>query len=93
MSILLPVAIVFVVGLVLGIMLVLADKFVNPSVDAKVAELRAVLPGVNCGACGFAGCDGYALNLAQGNTELTLCTPGKAAVAQKLSEILGLATT
>ena len=92
-TLILPVAIVVVVGLVSGIMLSLADKFLSPSVDIIVSQLREVLPGVNCGACGFAGCGDYAEQLAQGGVEPDLCTPGKAAVAEKLREILSQAAS
>ena len=34
-------------------------------VDETFALLRAELPGANCGACGYAGCDDYANALAE----------------------------
>ncbi|MDR3278183.1 MAG: RnfABCDGE type electron transport complex subunit B, partial [Oscillospiraceae bacterium] len=45
-----------------------------------------------CGACGFAGCDGYAAALIEGEgVKTNLCVPGGDAVAQGISEILGVA--
>ena len=53
-------------------------------------EIRAVLPGVNCGACGYGTCDGYAAALASDNTVKTNpCIPGADSVAEKLSQLTG----
>src|SRR5574337_1696921 len=47
-------------GIVFGIALaIVAAKFVV-KIDPKVEKVRETLPGANCGACGFAGCMGYA---------------------------------
>ena len=47
--------------------------------------------GANCGACGYAGCDGYAEALLTGEVKTNLCTPGGDPVARLVSEKLGLA--
>ncbi|WP_256584786.1 (Fe-S)-binding protein [Peptoniphilus harei] len=39
-------------------------------VDPKVAEVRDALPGANCGACGFPGCDGLAEAIANVHHQL-----------------------
>jgi len=60
-------------------------------VDERVAQIGEVLPGSNCGACGYPGCTGYAEALvAGGGVKANLCTPGGAAVIEQLSEILGV---
>jgi electron transport complex protein RnfB len=77
--------------LIAGIILTLAAKFMAVEVDEKAANLREVMPGANCGACGFAGCDAYADALAEDNTiKGNLCTPGGSAVAKAIGEILGI---
>ena len=48
------------VGLAAGVLLVIASKFMFVPVDETAEKIRACLPGANCGACGYAGCDGYA---------------------------------
>lgn len=60
MSILIPVGIVVVIGLVAGIILTIASKVMFVPVDQLVLDVRGALPGANCGACGFNGCDDYA---------------------------------
>ena len=79
------------IGLVCGIVLVIASKLMAVPVDEKAEELRDALPGANCGACGFAGCDGYAQYLATDSSPKTnLCAPGGDAVSKKVSDILGV---
>ena len=63
-------------------------------VDEKTEKIRACLPGANCGACGFSGCDGYAQALSDGTTADTgLCGPGGQDAAQAIAEITGLAVS
>jgi len=77
-------------GVIFGIALaIVAARFVVKA-DPKVEQVRETLPGANCGACGFAGCMGYAENVV-GNADVAvnLCAPGKSAVAEKIAEITG----
>lgn len=79
-------------GVVFGIALaIVASRFVV-KVDPKVEQVRETLPGANCGACGFAGCMGYA-EAVVGNPDVAsnLCAPGKAPVAEKIAQITGKA--
>ena len=82
--------VVAAVGIVAGVLLALASHFFAVEEDETVKNIREALPGANCGACGFAGCDSYAEGVACGKAEANLCIPGAAAVASKLSEILGV---
>ena len=77
-------------GIVFGVALaIVAARFVVKT-DPKVDLVRDTLPGANCGACGFAGCMGYAENVvANPDVAVNLCAPGKAAVAEKIAEITG----
>lgn len=77
-------------GVVFGVALaIVAARFVV-KVDPKVEQVRETLPGANCGACGFAGCMGYA-EAVVGNPDVAvhMCAPGKAAVAEKIAVITG----
>lgn len=77
-------------GIVFGIALALVAARFVVKVDPKVEQVRETLPGANCGACGFAGCMGYAEAVA-GNPDVavSMCAPGKSAVAEKIAEITG----
>lgn len=90
MEILLPVIIVAIIGLVAGVGLSLASKFMAVPTDEKVAKIREALPGANCGACGYSGCDGYAEAIASGEAEPNKCAPGGDTCAKELAQILGV---
>ena len=88
-SILMPVAVVGGIGMLSGVVLSLAAKFMSVSADERVGIVRGILPGANCGACGFAGCDEYAEKLLDNSAKTNLCTPGGIVVAKAVSEFLG----
>ncbi|MEO0079125.1 MAG: RnfABCDGE type electron transport complex subunit B [candidate division WOR-3 bacterium] len=76
-------------GLLLALILLLASLKLTVKLDEKEIAVRAVLPGANCGACGYPGCDGYAAAVASGKAPLNACTVGGPAVAARLGEIMG----
>ncbi len=78
------------VGAVFGLGLAFAAKKFAVMTDPKVEAVREVLPGANCGACGFAGCQGYAEAVVKDpNLSPGLCAPGKADVAALVAKITG----
>lgn len=88
---LISVAVVAGIGLLCGLLLAFASKFFSIKRDERADKIRKCLPGVNCGACGFAGCDSYAdalINIE--GTKTNLCIPGADAVSQNIAKILGL---
>ena len=90
-EILIAVIAVVVIGIICAFVLVAASKLMAVKENEKIPEIRSCLPGANCGACGFAGCDGYAKALAEKEgTATNLCVPGGDSVSRKLSEILGV---
>lgn len=79
-----------VMGLILGLGLSFAAKKLAVAKDALEETIEKVLPGINCGACGYTGCAGYARALAsKEDSDTGKCAPGGADVAQKLGELLG----
>ena len=90
-DILIAVGIFLGVSVVCDVLLILADKYFAIKEDATVVAIRDCLPGANCGACGYSGCDGYAKALAEGKTvETNLCVPGGDGTACGIASILGL---
>ena len=57
-GILIAVAVVAGVGIVIGILLGVAGEKFKVEVDEKEIAVRELLPGNNCGGCGYPGCDG-----------------------------------
>ena len=88
MEIIIPVLIVAAIGLIAGLGLALASKFMAVPVDEHQEKIRECLPGANCGACGYSGCDGYAAAVAAGEAEPDKCAPGGSGTAYALSKLL-----
>lgn len=78
------------IGASLGLLLALADKFFAVEGDPLADEIAAMMPGSQCGQCGFPGCKPAASAIAEGNASVTVCPPGGAALAEKLAARLGL---
>ncbi len=77
-------------GLILGALLGLAAKFLAVKENPLEEELKEMLPGSQCGQCGYVGCSQYAAALAKGEASVTLCTPGGKAVIEALAKKLGV---
>ena len=80
----------FALALVLGLALGFFREFFAVAEDPLVGQIRAVLPGANCGACGFPGCDGYAAAVAKREALANRCTVGGADVAEHVAELIGV---
>ncbi len=75
----------------LGLGLAVASRKLRVEKDKTVEDLLTVLPGLNCGACGYAGCEAYAEALAgEKETNVSKCSPGGADAMSGIGEILGL---
>ena len=89
--ILIAVLAVTAIGLLAAVMLVVAATLFGVKEDEKYIALRECLPGANCGACGYTGCDGSAKALASDPKILTnLCIPGGDSCAAEIAAILGV---
>ena len=85
MDFVIAVLIIAAIGLLVGILLAFSAKIFAVKKDEREEYIRELLPGANCGACGFSGCDGYAKALAKGETEnVSLCAPGGNDTAKQL---------
>ncbi len=83
--------VVGVLALLAGLILAIASVVFAVPKDETVEQLKAVLPGANCGACGFSGCEGYAAAMAHDGAAVGLCSPGGEDVAAATGAILGVA--
>lgn len=77
-------------GLLFGAGLAYASQKLAIPVDEKTVAIRDVLPGANCGGCGFPGCDGLAKAIAAGEAPVNACPVGGADCAAKVAEIMGV---
>jgi electron transport complex protein RnfB len=85
-----PIAAVAVLGLALGWLLGLAARYFVVEGNPLEDEVAALMPGSQCGQCGYAGCGPAAAAVASGQAPVTLCPPGGRALAQVLAAKLGV---
>jgi len=89
-EILLPMKIVGAVGLLLGVGLSIASKTLRVFIDPKIARIQNILPGANCGACGFPGCAAFAKAVAAGKAQPAACIPGGEKITANIADIIGV---
>ena len=77
-------------GLGLGVVLGLAAKWFRVEGNPVVDEIETIMPGTNCGQCGYPGCRHAAEAIVEGNAPVTLCPPGGRALASELAQCLGI---
>ena len=78
MGIILAVVVVGGTGLFIGIFLGVSDKTFAVETDEREDAILEVLPGNNCGGCGYAGCSGLAAAIVAGEAEVGGCPVGGA---------------
>ncbi|MCH4284483.1 MULTISPECIES: (Fe-S)-binding protein [Bacillota] len=88
------IAMMLVLGAILGLGLGIADKFLSVEVDERIEKVSSMLPNYNCGSCGYAGCSGLAEALVNGEISVVgTCKPckpdQKAAIAEYLNNTPG----
>ena len=77
-----------VVGAVLGIVLGISAKVFYVKPDTRVEENTKMLPGYNCGGCGYPGCAGMAEALVNKESEVTSCKPSKPEAKEAIKQYL-----
>ena len=88
--ILITTAVIAAVGIIVGAGLVATGKKFHVEVDERESAVRENLPGNNCGACGYAGCDALAAAIVAGNAPVNACPVGGNSVAQAVGRIMGV---
>jgi electron transport complex protein RnfB len=78
-------------GAIFGLGLALAARKFAVKQDPRVSKVEALLPGANCGGCGYAGCLAFARALVEGQASPYDCAPGGSETAGAVAEVLGLA--
>ncbi len=88
-SIVIAAVVVGVVGILAGVLLGVASEKFKVEVDETEVKVRELLPGNNCGGCGYPGCDGLAAAIAKGEAKADGCPVGGEEVAARIAEIVG----
>jgi Na+-translocating ferredoxin:NAD+ oxidoreductase subunit B len=78
MTILFPFIVLGALGILLGIVLSLANQYLTVEEDPRIDAIEKLLPNYNCGACGTPGCRAFAAGIVNGEVlNLSRCKPGK----------------
>ncbi len=86
-------ALLGIMGALFGALLAVAAKIFYVEEDPRIAEVRAALAGANCGACGYAGCDGYAAAVVNEGAPPNKCAPGGEKSSNAICSIMCLDAT
>lgn len=89
MDYILPIIIFCVLGIFAGVLLTVASKAFAVKVDERIEKIGEALPQINCGACGFSGCNDYADAIVSKGAEMNLCKPGGVDAATQIGAIMG----
>ena len=85
-----PILLITAIGLIFGVILsIAADKF-KVKVDKKLEKIIELLPGANCGACGYVGCEAYAEAISKNPDLFGSCRVMSNEGAGEIAEILGV---
>lgn len=88
-DILIAMAVTLAISGILGFGLALADKFLKVQEDPRIDEVTKMLPGANCGGCGYPGCSGFASAVVKGeSTSLAPCRVSKQEAKDKIKQYL-----
>ena len=83
------------IALIAALVLFVVSKKFAVDEDPRLGQVGEILPGANCGGCGFAGCSGMAAALVKGadagSIEGLMCPVGGADVMGKVADLLGIA--
>lgn len=80
-----------IMGAVLGLVIGLVAKFFAVKHDPRIGETEEMLPGVNCGACGYAGCAEFARALVEGEAMPDQCPVSDPEQVEAIAGKLGIA--
>ena len=89
-AILVAALVVGCVGVLIGFFLGVAGEKLAVEVDEKEEAILGVLPGNNCGGCGYAGCSGLAAAISKGEAPINQCPVGGSGVAAQIGAIMGV---
>ena len=77
------------VCIIIGAVLAFTQISLAVKINPLVEHITTILPGLNCGSCGFPGCSGYATAIVEQHVAIDRCAPGGQVVMASLAKALG----
>ena len=82
-----------VISVVLGAILAIASKVFAVETDERAEKILDLLPGANCGGCGYTGCAALAEAILKGEAPVNACASLSKEACDKIAEIAGVTST
>ena len=79
-----------ILGLLFAILLGFAKRRFYVEVNPRIGKVEEVLPGVNCGGCGYPSCAAYAEAVAENGESVDLCVVGGSETTQAVAHAMGV---
>jgi len=89
MEILIPILMLGFLGLIFGVGLTIVSKRFAVQADPRLERIHGLLPGANCGACGTAGCFGFAEAILSGKVKIDACRVANDEAKEEIAKVLG----
>lgn len=89
-SVFVPVLFMVTLGAVLAFVIAIALRRLYVYEDPRIEEVEEMLPSVNCGACGYAGCRAFAEAVVKGDSPPSKCTVNTTDANAEIAEYLGI---
>lgn len=81
--------ILLAIGVLLGLLLAVADAKLTVKTDERIETLTGLLPGLNCGSCGYPSCHAMATGILAGEVQqIGQCRPSRPAQREAIKEYL-----
>lgn len=84
MGILIAVLVFAVLSALLGLALGICSKVFYVDTDPRDDKILSMLPGANCGGCGYPGCAGLAKAIVENGADPANCKPCKKEVLEEI---------
>lgn len=78
------------IGLFLGLLLALVSRVFAVKTDPTVERISELLPGANCGGCGYSSCHALAEAIAKGDAKTTACRASSEDAIKSISAVMGV---
>ena len=89
-TLILAAAVLALLAVAMGWVLGWANRVFHVEVDPKIEAINDILPGANCGACGFAGCRAFAEGVVGGEIAPADCTVASDMDREDIAAFLGV---
>jgi len=89
-SMIFPVISVGSLAIIFGVVLGFSARKFHVEKDPNVDNIVRILPGVNCGGCGYPGCAVFAERVVSGEASYNACPPGGESAATEIAKFLGI---